>query len=198
MHSFARAAVLGLALTVSARAASAQEPNAPPGSAAAPVPPAPIWRDSARYGGGPSVGAPRSDFMGKAPPSQWCLMNDAPGRADLSAGRSWREVSESWLGQVLSDTTEWGQGWRKVLGGAPTIAEDDSTAIQQVTEEPVCRAVAEILNRDLLGWKVGPPPVVVFRVRDFLVAHPSNAWRGEFGYAVGMSPELRIRGVAVW
>jgi hypothetical protein len=31
------------------------------------------WRDSVRYGGGPSVGAPPSDYTGAAPPSQWCL-----------------------------------------------------------------------------------------------------------------------------
>lgn len=48
------------------------------------------------------------------------------------------------------------------------------------------------------GWSVGPPPVVIFRVYDYLIAFPSNARRGEFGLAVGMSSQRRIRGVAAW
>jgi hypothetical protein len=39
---------------------------------------------------------------------------------------------------------------------------------------------------------------VVFRVRDYLVAYASTARMGEFGFAVGMSPSLEIRGVATW
>jgi hypothetical protein len=71
-------------------------------------------------------------------------------------------------------------------------------SIVQVTDERACRDIAEILNRGLLGWQVGPPPVVVFRVRDYLVAYPSNARMGEFGLAVGMSVGRQIRGVATW
>lgn len=97
---------------------------------------------------------------------------------------------------MLSDTTDWGATWRKVLGGAPTLVPSDS--ITQVTDEGACRAIAQILNRDLLGWRVGPPPVVVFRVRDYLIAYPSNARMGEFGLAVGMTLQREIRGVATW
>jgi hypothetical protein len=111
-------------------------------------------------------------------------------------GGSWTDVSRSWLHRVLGDTTRWGAGWRKVLGGAPRLAPGDS--IVQVTDEGACRDIADIINRGLLGWEVGPPPVVVFQVRDFLVAYPSNARLGEFGLAVGMSLEHQIRGVATW
>jgi hypothetical protein len=143
------------------------------------------------------VGAPPSDYLGAAPPSQWCL--EATGRAsgDLrGTGPTWTDVSRSWLRQVLSDTTEFGAGWRKVLGGAPTIAPRDT--IVQMTDEQACRSIAEIINRELLGWPVGPPPVVAFRVRDFLVVYPSNARMGEFGFAVGMSLDRQVRGVATW
>jgi hypothetical protein len=58
--------------------------------------------------------------------------------------------------------------------------------------------MAQIVNRDLLGWEVGPPPMVVFRVRDYLIAYPSNARMGEFGMAVGMNLKHQIRGVATW
>jgi hypothetical protein len=97
---------------------------------------------------------------------------------------------------VLSDTTDFGTNWRKVLGGAPPFAQGDS--IVQVTDEDECREIAQIINRDLLGWKVGPPPVVVFRVGDHLIAYPSNAGRGEFGLAVGMNLQREIRGVSTW
>jgi hypothetical protein len=71
-------------------------------------------------------------------------------------------------------------------------------SILQVSDEAVCHEIAQTLNRDLLGWNVGPPPVVIFRVRDYIIAYPSNARRGEFGLAVGMSLQRRIRGVATW
>jgi hypothetical protein len=157
----------------------------------------PAWRNQARYGGGPSVGAPPSDFMGKAPPSVWCLASDGPGGGDLSPrGTLFKEVSRSWLRQVLSDTGTFGQGWRKVLGGAPTLSPRDS--IIEVTDEKTCQQAAQNINRDVLGWQVGPPPVVIFRVGEYLIAYPSNARLGEFGYAVGMSRDLVIRGVAGW
>jgi hypothetical protein len=97
---------------------------------------------------------------------------------------------------VLSDTTDLGAGWRAVLGGAPHITETDS--IVQVLDEIQCRDIAQTINHDLLGWKVGPPPTVVLRVQDYLIAFPSNARRGEFGFAVGMSVQQKIRGVATW
>lgn len=92
--------------------------------------------------------------------------------------------------------TEFGEGWRTVLGGAPRLAPQDS--IFQLTDEDACRDTARIIDSGLLGWKVGPSPVVVFRVRDYLIAYPSNARMGEFGYAVGMSLRHEILGVATW
>lgn len=84
---------------------------------------APPWRDSVRCGGGPSVGAPPSDYNGEKPPAMWCLQ--ATGRAAGDLGRSgdtWERISRSWLRQVLSDTTDFGmaggrcsaerRGWR--------------------------------------------------------------------------------------
>jgi hypothetical protein len=157
----------------------------------------PVWRDSARYGGGPSVGAPPSSYTGEKPPEKWCLQTDARGHGDFGmSGWGWTTASRSWLRQVLSDTTEHGTGWRKVLGGAPALAESDS--IVQILDESECREIARIVNRDVLGWTVGPPPVVVFRVKDHLIAYPSNARRGEWGLAVGMTLTHRIRGVATW
>jgi hypothetical protein len=97
---------------------------------------------------------------------------------------------------VLSDTSDLGEVWRKVLGGAPPLTPRDS--IIEVTDEKTCRQVAQIINHDVLGWQVGPPPVVIFRVGDYLIAYPSNARLGEFGYAVGMRRDLVIRGVATW
>ena len=158
---------------------------------------APVWRDSARYGGGPSVGAPPSDYTGEKPPAKWCLQTDERGHGDFgTSGWGWTTASRSWLRQVLSDTTEHGMGWRKVLGGAPVLTPSDS--IVQVLDEDICREVGQVLNRDVLGWAVGPPPVVIFRVRDYLIAYPSNARRGEWGLAVGMTLRREVRGVAVW
>ena len=189
---FAAALVL-VATTAEAqetRDSSPASPDSDKGAAAA-YP----WRAGVRSGGGPSVGAPPSDYTGATPPSQWCLQatGRAPGDFGVT-GQSWTEASRSWLRQVLGDTTDLGAGWRKVLGGAPSLSPRDS--IVQVLDESACRDIAEIINRELLGWQLGPPPVVVFRVRDYLVAYPSNAPMGEFGLAVGMSLGHQIRGVA--
>jgi hypothetical protein len=156
-----------------------------------------VWRDSVRYGEGPSVGAPPSDYTGAAPPAQWCLRATGPASGDLgSSKQSWTEVSQSWLRQVLSDTTVLGAGWRKVLGGAPQFTQSDT--IVQVLDEAACHDIAETINHGLLGWKNGPPPVVVFQIRSYLVAYPSNARMGEFGLAVGMDLAHHIRGVSSW
>lgn len=161
------------------------------------APAAPPWRDSIRTGDGPSVGAPPSDYTGAAPPATWCLQATGHAPGDFgTTGASWTEASRSWLRQVLSDTTDFGTGWRKVLGGAPHLTPSDSIA--QVTDERTCHEIAELLNRELLGWRVGPPPVVVFRVRDYLIAYPSNARMGEWGLAIGMTLRREIRGVATW
>jgi hypothetical protein len=187
-------------LVLAATHASGQEPkdstigHVDSAKAALAMPP---WRDSVRYGGGPSVGAPPSDYSGAKPPAKWCLhaTRRAPGDFGVT-GQNWTQASRSWLRQVLSDTTGLGAGWRKVLGGAPKLARRDS--IVQVTDEVECRVIAETLNRELLGWDVGPPPVVVFRVKDYLIAYPSNARMGEFGMAAGMTLGHEIRGVASW
>ena len=161
------------------------------------APATPVWRSGVRYGGGPSVGAPPSDFTGKAPPAHWCLGTDGPGGGDISArGTRFKDVSRSWLRRVLSDTTDWGATWRKVLGDAPLMIPSDS--IVEITDEHTCEVAAQVINRELLGWSVGPPPVVVFRVKNYLVVYPSNARMGEFGFAVGMSADMSIRGVATW
>ena len=160
---------------------------------------APIWRDSARYGGGPSVGAPPSDFTGVREPVAWCLRPTGRATGDFAVtGQRWLDASRGWLLQMLSDTTDWGSGWRKVLGGAPRLATTDADSIIQVLDEGECKEVAAILNRDVLGWQVGPPPVVIFRIHDHLIAYPSNARRGEWGLAVAMDRAHRIRAVATW
>ena len=106
---------------------------------------------------------------------KWCLQATGRSPGDFGlAGWKWTDASRSWLRDVLGDS------------------------IVQVTDEDACRAIAEILNRELLGWQVGPPPVVIFRVRDYLIAYPSNARVGEFEMAVGMGLDRRIRGVATW
>jgi len=53
------------------------------------------------------------------------------------------------------------------------------------------------LNRDVLGWNVAPP-IVLLRIQDRLVAFPSNASMGEFGFAVQLDLSPRILGVATW
>lgn len=156
-------ALLVAALAVAAAPAHAQRavPAPPPADTAPPGPPAPLWLSRVRYGGGPSVGPPPSDYAGAAPPAAWCLKADGRASGDFGAGGGrWRAISRLWLRRVLSDTTDHGAGWRQVLGAAPRISPADS--IVEVTDERTCRAVAAALNRDLLGWRVGPPPVVVF------------------------------------
>jgi len=197
---YAARLVVAAAFVLTGRPAPAQQK--PDSSAASPdsakaVAAAYPWRDSVRYGGGPSVGAPPSDYTGAAPPPEWCLRATGrpPGDFGISGG-NWTEVSQSWLRRVLSDTTHWGAVWRKVLGGAPGLAPRDT--IIQVMDEAACHQIADIINRAVMGWEAGPPPVVVFRVRDYLIAYPSNARMGEFGLAVGMSLGHEIRGIATW
>jgi len=161
--------------------------------------PAPVWRDSARYGGGPSVGAPPSDYTGAKAPDVWCLQPTGRATGDFGvSGQRWLDVSRGWLRQILSDSTEWGSTWRGVLGSAPRLAPADTGSVVQVLDEVECQQVAAILNRDVLGWIVGPPPVVILRVREHLIAYPSNARRGEWGLAVAMNRSHRILGVATW
>jgi hypothetical protein len=138
-----------------------------------------------------------SKYNGEKAPPMWCLQATGRAAGDFgSSGESWTRISRSWLRQVLSDTTDFGDGWREVLGGAPQLTSSDS--IVQLVDEDECRTVAQLINDDLLGRKVGPPPVVISRVRDYIIAYPSNAWRGESGRAVGMTLRHEIRGVATW
>lgn len=188
--------LLALALLLAPAPAAAQQPAQRPATdSTRPDTATPPWRTQVRYGGGPSVGAPPSDFKGTEPPAQWCLRTDGPSHGDLR-GRSWRATSRYWLREVLSDTSS-DNAWPRVLGGAPIITPKDS--VVEVVDEPLCRSVAAIVNCDLLGWRVGPPPVIVLRVRDYLIVFPSNARIGEWGFAVGMgSKGDAIRGVAAW
>jgi len=182
-------------VTMPLAAQQARDSVSRPDSSRSPSP-APPWSNRIRYGGGPSVGAPPSDYTGATPPRRSCLVTDARGSGDMSSRTSWREASRYWLREVLSDTTDFGETWRNVLGGAPTLAPSDS--VIEIADEATCRDVARIVHRDVLGWRVGPPPVVLFRVRDYFIAFPSNARMGEFGFAVGMNSRLEIQGVSTW
>jgi hypothetical protein len=167
---------------------------------------APYWRSRVRMGSsGPSRGAPPSGFRGEHPPGKWCLAPSdtfsARTPADFAMGapwtmREWSEVSLDGLKEFLSDTSDDGAILRKVFGGAPLISTSDN--IEVVADEKLCRSAARVINRDLLGWSVGPPPIALFRVRHYLFAYPSNAFRGEWGYVVGMDEKLTIRGVGTW
>jgi hypothetical protein len=56
--------------------------------------PAPPWQGRVLYGGGPSVGAPRSDYTGAMAPTTWCLQATRRATGDLGTiGRSWTETS---------------------------------------------------------------------------------------------------------
>jgi hypothetical protein len=179
----------GLILLCTPMAAAAQDSTATP-----------PWAKRVRYGGGPSIGGPPSSYDGSAPPTRWCLVADSATPAPVPQRQwtlaKWQQISVHHLRSVLRDTTDFGTTWRSVLGGASLVAANDSIVIE--TDEELCRSLAESLNRELLGWEVGPPPVAVFRVRDYLFAFPSNARIGHFGYAVGFDKRRTIRGVATW
>ena len=66
-----------------------------------------------------------------------------------------------------------------------------------VLDETVCQQAAVVVNRDLLGWDVAPP-IFLLRIKHRLVAFPSNASMGEFGFAVQLDLSPRILGVATW
>lgn len=150
-----------------------------------------------RFGDGPSVGAPPSDFTGTVPPANWCLEASRHPTGDLGiGGGTWDEASRSWLGQILSDSTDLGDGWRRVLGGAPRLSPKDT--IIQITDDSTCHQIAELLNKEFLGWRSGPPPVVIYDVKGFLIAFPSNLHLGEFGLAVGMTRDHELRGASTW
>jgi hypothetical protein len=141
------------------------------------------WRDSVRYGGGPSFGAPDSDFDGVNPPKAWCL----------TAG-DWGLASRGWLQRVLSDTTQWGDGWRGALRDAPRLTASDSVVV--VLTESLCDRAAQIVNRAFLGWSAAPP-VMLLEVNKHLIL-PSHVRLGEFGLAVHIDPEWKLRGAATW
>jgi hypothetical protein len=167
----------------------------------------PYWQTRVRFGSsGPSVGSPPSAYDGKAPPDKWCLSPadtvsahtaaDYSGTSQRWTMREWTDATLPSLESILSDTSGSGDTLRLVYGKAPRI--DKSEAIEFVSDEKLCRAAAEILNRDLLGWKVGPPPVALLRVHHYLFAYPSRTQLGEWGLAAGMDEKLTIRGVGTW
>jgi hypothetical protein len=114
----------------------------------------------------------------------------------LQRGKTWKKVSRGVLLRILSDTSDFGQGWRVGLGGAPMIASADS--ILEITDEATCKKAAAIVWRDVLGVSDAGPPVVIFGVRDYLIVYPADLHLGEWGLAVGMDRALAIHGDARW
>jgi hypothetical protein len=146
--------------------------------------PNPVWADSLRSGGGPAFGSPEYD--GTRPVAQWCL---GPG--------PWWRTSEPWLRQVLSDTTDQGDSWRRVLGNVPQGSSSDS--IRLVSNEARCVQVAKVIHQGLLGWKEGPPPILLADLPDgTLVAWPAATHFGEYGAIVRLNAAGQILAVAFW
>ena len=204
----AMAGALAIAFYVSeSESQQSVDTTAPRATSVQPDSSVPYWRTRIRAGsGGPSRSAPPSAFQGKHPPEKWCLAPadtfSARTHADFGPPgarwtmREWSAVTLAGISQFLGDTSSEGVVLRKVFGDAPLITKSD--AIVFVSDEKLCRAAAEIINRELLGWKVGPPPIALISVRHFLLAYPSNALLGEWGYAIGMDEQLHIRGVGTW
>lgn len=105
-------------------------------------------------------------------------------------------MTTSTLHSFLSDTSNEGVAVRHVFGAPGLIEKSDS--IEIVSDEALCEAAARVLNRELLGWKVGPPPVALLRVNHYLYAYPSRTQLGEWGLVAGMDEKLTIRGVGTW
>ena len=174
-------------------AACATQPDPPIEDSTAPPP----WGERVRYGGGPSIGPPPSSYTGEAPPEVWCWDESVVAQGDVGvAGFGWNEATTSWLRQLLTDSAGLGPRWREAIGGTPPLSEGDT--LLRVDDDPACREMALIVNRDVLGWEVGPPPVVVLQHRDFSFVFPSNASRGEFGLVIGLDSSRQIRGVLTW
>ena len=130
------------------------------------------------------MGSPRSEFDGSRLPPRWCL-----------PGGEWERASAELMTTILRDTTEFGAAWRSALGDAPALRPSDTATV--VLDEPVCQQAAAVIKRDLLGWRVAPT-ILLLRVKDRLVAFPSNASMGEFGFAVQLDLSPRVLGVATW
>ena len=130
------------------------------------------------------MGSPRSEFDGSRPPPRWCLPSG-----------EWERASAELMTKILGDTTEFGAAWRSALGDAPALLPSDTATV--VLDEPACQQAAAVINRDLLGWNEAPP-ILLLRIKDRLVAFPSNATMGEFGFAVHLDLSPRILGVATW
>jgi len=203
---------LGLSLLSLAHVAAAygQQPNDTAGRARASAradSSAPYWKSRVRAANtGPSIGSPPSAYHGEHPPDKWCLDSADTLSAHTAADYSsmsrrwtmaeWADVTISTLHSFLSDTSEEGATVRLVFGAPPRIEE--SRTIEIVSDEALCRAVARVLNRELLGWKVGPPPVALLRIDHYLYAYPSRTQLGEWGLVAGMDEKLTIRGVGTW
>ena len=148
--------------------------------------PNPVWADSIRKGEGPAFGSPPADFDATTPVTRWCL-----------GPSTWWRTSEPWLRQVLSDTTDHGGTWRRVLGNAPQGAASDS--IRVVSTEARCVQVARVIHQGLLGWKEGPPPILLADLPDgTMVAWPAKVSFGQYGAIVRLNAAGQILAVAFW
>ena len=175
---------------------AARAQAAPAADSTAPAPPP--WQNKVRYGGGLSVGPPLLDARDSTSATRWCLeppTHRAPGDYG-HAGATWRDATLTSLFRVLTDSTEHGVLWRRIVGDAPRLAQGESITAER--DEATCRAIADVVHREVLGWRDGPTPVVVLRARDFLLVFPALAARGEWGLAVGMNADHTVKGVVTW
>lgn len=163
------------------RGIAAQQPNdsAPHPDSAAGAIARPPWRGGVTLWPGPSLGPPPFELDGKTPPTAWCLRTRGRSSDD--------RAEERW---------EWGRISRRMLLPKGSTAAGDT--ISEVTDEAVCKKASAVINRDLLGWRTGGPPVVIFRFGAQWVVYPSNASMGEFGLAVFMDGDLNIHHVSTW
>jgi hypothetical protein len=167
----------------------------------------PYWQKHIRAANtGPSIGSPPSSFRPELPPEKWCLTDadttSAHTTADYShtnavwSMKQWLAVSRGTLAEFLRDTSEEGSKVRLVFGKPPRLEKSDS--LELVSDEALCRETARVINRDLLGWHNGPPPVALFRVRHYLFAHPARTQLGEWGVIVALNEKMIIQGVGTW
>lgn len=141
--------------------------------------PAP-WAHRVYRVGGPPLGAPHSDL----PSVHSCVRGGEPERRTAAV-----------LTEHLRDTTEFGEGWRRALGRAPSLPPADTATFEY--DDDVCQQAATVINRDLLRWKVDPP-VLLLRAGGHLFAFPSDASIGEFGIVVHLDRSSRILGALTW
>jgi hypothetical protein len=110
--------------------------------------------------------------------------------------KQWLAVTRGTLAEFLRDTSEEGSKVRQVFGKPPRLEKSDS--LELVSDEALCQEAARVINRDLLGWHNGPPPIALFRVRHYLFAHPARTQLGEWGLIVALNEKMIIQGVGTW